>query len=223
VPVAHTCRSVAANQRSNEQRMDRSDPKLSSDGRHMRSERTRQALVKAYLDLLIERQKPPTAPEIAKRAGCSMRSVFERFSDLLTLSLAAADYAYAQAMAQSAAPDVDADLDTRIKAQVETRAAICEKHRQRHLSKKSEFRLCSIGIGFRGVTTRQSAMVASYDIWDQERAPLQSTRAPPKRSRSPFCCAPRDSRFSRVERKRIDRGEARRKERPAPSLARRLS
>jgi AcrR family transcriptional regulator len=107
--------------------MDRPDPKLTGDGRHMRSERTRQALIKAYLDLLREKQQPPTAPEIAKRAGCSQRSVFERFSDLLTLSLAAADYAFEQAMAQAAVPNIDADLRTRLKSQVEARAAICER------------------------------------------------------------------------------------------------
>ena len=98
-----------------------------SDGRHRRSERTRQALIEAYLDLLRENQQPPTTPEIAKRAGCSVRSVFERFSDLLTLSLAAADYAFEQAMAQAAVPNLDADLHTRLKSQVETRAAICEQ------------------------------------------------------------------------------------------------
>ena len=108
--------------------MDPSDFKHpQSDGRFERSERTRQALIEAYLDLLRENPRIPTAGEIAKRAGCSIRSVFERFSDLLTLSLAAADYASAQAMAQSAVPDVDADLHTRLKAQVETRAAICEQ------------------------------------------------------------------------------------------------
>ena len=107
--------------------MYRSDPKHPSDGRRMRSERTRQALIKAYLDLLREKQQPPTAPEIAKRAGCSQRSVFERFSDLLSLSLAAADYAFAEALAQAPAPKVDADLYTRLKSQVETRAAICER------------------------------------------------------------------------------------------------
>jgi AcrR family transcriptional regulator len=111
-----------------EQRMDPSDFKHpQSDGRFERSERTRQTLIEAYLDLLRENPRIPTAGEIAKRAGCSIRSVFERFSDLLTLSLAAADYASAQAMAQSAVPDVDADLHTRLKAQVETRAAICEQ------------------------------------------------------------------------------------------------
>jgi hypothetical protein len=70
-----------------------------SDGRIQRGERTRQALIKAYLDLLREKQKPPAAPVIARRAGCSIRSVFHNFSDLLTLSLAAADYAFAQAAA----------------------------------------------------------------------------------------------------------------------------
>jgi AcrR family transcriptional regulator len=108
--------------------MDRSDPKhRQNDGRLRRSERTRQALIKAYLDLLGEKQQPPTAPEIARRAGCSIRSVFQHFSGLLTLSLAAADYAFAQALAQAAVPNVDADLHTRLKVQVETRAAICEQ------------------------------------------------------------------------------------------------
>jgi AcrR family transcriptional regulator len=98
-----------------------------TDGRFRRSDRTRQALVQAYLDLLREKQKPPTAPEIAGRAGCSIRSVFQHFSGLLTLSLAAADYAFAQALAQAAVPNVDADLHTRLKSQVESRAAICER------------------------------------------------------------------------------------------------
>ena len=98
-----------------------------SDGRRRRSARTRKALIEAYLDLLRENQQLPTAPEIAERAGVSTRSVFERFSDVLTLSLAAADYAFEQAMAQAAVPNLDADLHTRLKSQVETRAAICEQ------------------------------------------------------------------------------------------------
>ena len=108
--------------------MDRSDPKrLQNDGRLRRSERTRQAIVEAYLDLLREKQKPPTAPVIARRAACSTRSVFQHFSGLHTLSLAAADDAFEQALAQAAVPNVDHDLRTRLKAQVETGAAICER------------------------------------------------------------------------------------------------
>jgi hypothetical protein len=98
-----------------------------SDGRLRRSERTRQALIEAYLDLLGEKQQPPTTPEIAKRAGCSIRLVYERFSDLRTLSAAAADHAFAQVSAQASVPNVDADLHTRLTWQVESRAAICER------------------------------------------------------------------------------------------------
>ena len=100
-----------------------------SDGRRRRSARTRKALIEAYLDLLREYQQPPTAPEIAERAGVSTRSVFERFSDILTLSLAAADYAFEQAMAQAAVPNLDADLHTRLKSQVETQMRLAEIER----------------------------------------------------------------------------------------------
>jgi AcrR family transcriptional regulator len=108
--------------------MDRSDPKRTqNDGRIRRSERTRQAIVEAYLDLLREKQKPPTAPVIARRAACSTRSVYHHFSGLHTLSLAAADDGLEQALAQAAVPNVDDDLRTRLKVQVETGATICER------------------------------------------------------------------------------------------------
>ncbi|MGZ5899640.1 MAG: TetR/AcrR family transcriptional regulator [Reyranella sp.] len=98
-----------------------------TDGRLQRSKRSRHALIEAYLELVREKQQAPTGSEIAKRAGCSLRLVFERFSDLLTLSLAAADHAFAQALAQAAVPNLDADLHARLKSQVESRAALCER------------------------------------------------------------------------------------------------
>ncbi len=108
--------------------MDQPDPRHPrTDGRLQRSARTKKALIEAYLDLLREKPQAPTGPEIAKRAGCSVRSVFVRFPDLLTLSLAAANSAFAQAVAQATVPNVDANLHTRLKSQVETRAAICEQ------------------------------------------------------------------------------------------------
>jgi len=97
------------------------------DGRLLRSERTKQVLIEAYLGLLRENPQIPTAADIAKRAGCSIRSVFERFSDLLSLSFATADYAFAQGMAQAVARHVDGDRQTRLRSQVETRAAVCEQ------------------------------------------------------------------------------------------------
>ena len=97
------------------------------DGRRLRSERTKRSIIEAYLELLRESPQMPTAAQIAKRAGYSVRSVFERFSDLNALSLATADYAIAQGQAESVARDVDADRPTRIASHVRTRGVACEK------------------------------------------------------------------------------------------------
>lgn len=97
------------------------------DGRRLRSERTKLAIIEAYLDLLRESPQVPTAALIAERAGCSTRSVFERFADLLTLSFAAADYVFTQCMSLAVARNIDADRKTRLRTHVETRAQICER------------------------------------------------------------------------------------------------
>ena len=85
------------------------------DGRRLRSERTRQYIIEAYLALLRKNPRLPTAAQIAERAGYSVRSLFERFPDLLTLSLAAADFAFAQANAQAVIRNVYGDRPTRIR------------------------------------------------------------------------------------------------------------
>ena len=97
------------------------------DGRRLRSERTRQAIILAYLELVARKPVMPTSAEIAERAGCSPRSIFERFSDLDALSLATADYAIAQGRAEAVARHLDGDRSTRIQSHVETRARVCEK------------------------------------------------------------------------------------------------
>jgi AcrR family transcriptional regulator len=99
------------------------------DGRRLRSERTRQLIIEAYLALIRENPSTPmpTAQEIAARAGYSVRSVFERFPDLHTLRVAAADYGLAHAAALAPARDMDGDRATRIRSQVETRAGTCER------------------------------------------------------------------------------------------------
>ena len=99
------------------------------DGRRLRSERTKQLIIEAYIALL--RENPalpmPTAAQIAERAGYSVRSIFERFPDLNKLRVAAADYSLAQAAALAPARNVDGDRGTRIRSQVETRAGTCER------------------------------------------------------------------------------------------------
>ena len=97
------------------------------DGRRLRSERTRLAIIEAYLELLRQNSSMPTAAQLAAQAGCSVRSIFERFPDLDALSLATADYAIVQGQAESVARHVDGDRPTRIRSHVETRARACEK------------------------------------------------------------------------------------------------
>jgi len=97
------------------------------DGRRLRAERTRQIIMEAYIALLRETPEIPTAAQIATRAGVSTRSVFERFMDLQSLSLATVDYAFAMGEAQAVVRNVDGDRATRVKSHVETRANTCER------------------------------------------------------------------------------------------------
>lgn len=97
------------------------------DGRRLRSERTRQTIIEAYLELLRRSSRMPTAAQIAAEAGYSTRSIFERFTDLNALTLATADYAIAQGQAEAVARNIDGDRATRIHSHIATRAQACER------------------------------------------------------------------------------------------------
>ena len=98
------------------------------DGRRLRSERTKQLIIEAYLALAQENSpQVPTAAEIAHRAGYSVRSVFERFPDIHTLQVAAADYAWSRSPRSRRRATADGDRQTRIETQVETRGQSCER------------------------------------------------------------------------------------------------
>ena len=97
------------------------------DGRRLRSERTKQLIIEAYLALAQEMSpRVPTAAEIAERAGYSVRSVFERFPDIRALQVAAVDYSLAQMSALAPPWGADGDRGTRIEAHVRTRGQTSE-------------------------------------------------------------------------------------------------
>jgi AcrR family transcriptional regulator len=56
-----------------------------ADGRVARGERTRAAIVEAFLDLVSEGVVSPRARQIADRAGVSIRTIFQHFADLEAL------------------------------------------------------------------------------------------------------------------------------------------
>ena len=96
------------------------------DGRRQRSLRTRQAIIEAYLGLLRENPQRPTGAQIAERAGCSIRSIFERFTDLDQLALAAIDHVIGLGLAMTVSDMPEGDRQARLRLHVETRARICE-------------------------------------------------------------------------------------------------
>lgn len=62
-----------------------------TDGRTLRSLRTREAIVDATIALLEKGDLRPTAPRVAEQAGVSVRSVFQHFADLESLHASVAE------------------------------------------------------------------------------------------------------------------------------------
>lgn len=105
---------------------DRLSPPTQLDGRRRRSLRTRQAIIGAFIDLLRENPQMPTMAQIAKRAGCSTRSTFERFANRDELSLAAIDHVIGLGLSTPVGDRAAGNRQSRLRFQVETRARICE-------------------------------------------------------------------------------------------------
>lgn len=97
-----------------------------TDGRVARGERTRAAIVEAFLDLVSEGVASPRARQIADRAGVSVRTIFQHFADLETLR---ADVVAVQAerLRPYLAPlSAAGDLDDRVEELVLARADLFE-------------------------------------------------------------------------------------------------
>jgi AcrR family transcriptional regulator len=92
------------------------------DGRHLRSERTRTAIVGALLSLADQGELAPTAQQIADTAGVAIRSIRQHFETREALFVAAA--AEHAKRTKGARSDIDASLpkDERIAAFTKARA-----------------------------------------------------------------------------------------------------
>jgi TetR/AcrR family transcriptional regulator of autoinduction and epiphytic fitness len=102
-------------------------PSEPRDGRTVRAERTRQALVEALLGLLDEGQPRPTAAEIAGRAGVSERSVFQHFPDREALLEAVAREQYQRVVPTLVPVDSSLPLAERIEQFVQQRSRLYER------------------------------------------------------------------------------------------------
>jgi AcrR family transcriptional regulator len=96
------------------------------DGRTVRAERTRQALVDALLGLLDAGELSPTAAQISERAGVSERSLFQHFPDREALFEAVARQQYERVMPTLRPIDASLPLDARIDRFTRQRARLYE-------------------------------------------------------------------------------------------------
>jgi TetR/AcrR family transcriptional regulator, regulator of autoinduction and epiphytic fitness len=96
------------------------------DGRTVRAERTRKALVDALLELLDSGELSPTAAAIAQRAGVSERSLFQHFPDREALFEAVARQQYERVMPTLHPVDASLPLTDRIDQFTRQRARLYE-------------------------------------------------------------------------------------------------
>ncbi len=96
------------------------------DGRRARSVKTREAIVDAAIALLDGGDLKPTAAAIASRAGLSVRSVFQHFSDLEDLFLAVSDHQANRVARLYTGATYEGNLQARIDTFVGYRAGLYE-------------------------------------------------------------------------------------------------
>ena len=97
------------------------------DGRHLRREQNREAVLDALLELFTEGFYQPGANEIAERAGISPRSLFRYFDDIDDLNRAAIERQLTAVRSQLDI-DVGPDAPTKVKIErvVEARVVLFE-------------------------------------------------------------------------------------------------
>jgi TetR/AcrR family transcriptional regulator of autoinduction and epiphytic fitness len=97
------------------------------DGRTARSERTRNAIVDAHVQLITEGDLRPTADRIAKLAGVSLRALWSHFADMEALFAASGQRILEHRDATYEPVPTDLPLARRIEAYVHQRARLLEQ------------------------------------------------------------------------------------------------
>jgi AcrR family transcriptional regulator len=93
-----------------------------SDGRRQRSERSKQAIIEAMLDMIGEGILIPTAQQVSERAGVGIRSVFRHFEDMESIFVMADEARRARYEDIFLGGDRKGTLEQRILHAVEQRA-----------------------------------------------------------------------------------------------------
>jgi AcrR family transcriptional regulator len=98
-----------------------------SDGRLRRTERSREAIVRALFDLVREGDLRPSAHRVAKRAGVGIRTVFRHFSEMDTLFAKMSERLLAEIRPMQTGGPPPGGIAERVHALVARRAALFER------------------------------------------------------------------------------------------------
>ena len=100
----------------------------STDGRLLRSERSRQRIADALYELIGEGELAPSAQRVADRAGLGIRTVFRLFTDMEALYATINERLEADvAPFQRIAPTEGASLDERLEAMIAARVGLYDR------------------------------------------------------------------------------------------------
>ncbi|MEM9749281.1 MAG: TetR/AcrR family transcriptional regulator [Actinomycetota bacterium] len=98
------------------------------DGRSLRRQRNREAVIDAFIELTMAGEQQPSVDDIAEKAGVSYRSVYRYFEDRSDMQAAAADRAMdwiRPLLAKASGPyNIEDPLDHRIDSIVDARAEV---------------------------------------------------------------------------------------------------
>jgi TetR/AcrR family transcriptional regulator of autoinduction and epiphytic fitness len=137
-------------------------PAIREDGRHARKARTREAIVRALLELLDEGVPEPTAAQIAERASVAVRSIAQHFRTREQLMLA---IAHLHVTRQPEAPKkpLNGPLEPRLEQFVHLRAQELESSRAMRRA------------ATRAADSSEAVATALADVSRRRRAALGST------------------------------------------------
>ena len=96
------------------------------DGRIVRRERNREAIIRAVVELVGEGVVEPTADLVAKRAGIQARTLFRHFDDMAQLHGEITAHVRAQVVPLLTAPDLELSLGERLRTVIHQRSQLFE-------------------------------------------------------------------------------------------------
>ena len=162
-----------------------------TDGRRLRTERSRQAIIDAALAYMEEGNLVPTAQQIADRAGLGIRSFFRHFEDMGALATAVDEQIRASYEALFLGGDREGSLHERIEHAVERHADAYEAVRNivlataaqswRYAILRANYARCQRGLrkdlddwlpelaGLPGAKREAVDAVASFEMWHRLR------------------------------------------------------